>query len=132
MSYIVISYPTHYKQLSISDLKKQCLKDFNKKLANKKVINKVTGAKIHLSQDGAKHALYARPGGFEKIICTTAIDKIIIEAREYEFKKTEKKGDLFMMELYAKVKIDNKKFSVTVFVRGTNQGKLYYDHALII
>lgn len=128
---IKVIYPKHYKELTIAQLKKECMKVFDKKFNNKKVKNKATGATIILRKSGAKHALFARTGQFEKIVCVTMIDEIIKQAKKYEIKKSNKIGDLFMLELHSNVKIDKVIYGVTVFIRGTNKGRFYYDHALI-
>lgn len=131
MKTINIKYPTKYRTLAIGELKKVVIADFNKRLDLKRVKNKATGTIIILNKSGAKHALFARTSGFEKIIVLTAIDKIIEQSEYVDVKKTTKSKDLFMMVLKQKAEIDGEKFEVTVFVRGTNRGEFYYDHALI-
>lgn len=131
MKVIKLTYPKKYKKLNALELKKEVLKTFDEKLKGKTVINKDSGAKIILSKKGAKHALFARRAGFKKIICVISIDKIIREAKLETIKKSVKEGDLFMMHLISTVNIDNELSQVVVYVRGTNRGKLYYDHVLI-
>lgn len=109
------------------------MKVFDKKFNNKKVKNKATGATIILRKSGAKHALFARTGQFEKIVCVTVIDEIIKEAVFLEQIKSTKKEYLFFIKYGNKVKINKKSLTVVVFV-GVRAGKemqLYYDHALI-
>lgn len=130
---IKILYPAKYRDMKIGELKKECMRVFEKKLSNKKVKNKNTGATILLTKNGAKHALFARTGGFEKIIAVTIIDSIIREAVFDKQMKSTKKQYLFFMKYNCKVVVDKKEFTVSVFV-GVKPGKnleFYYDHVLI-
>lgn len=128
---VKIRYPKYYKELSLSDLKKECVKKFDDKLNGKKIINGPSGAEITLSKKGVKHALFARHSSFQKTICTLKIDQIIRHGKMYCIEKGKGKGILFIIKFLTKIQIDNEILYVVSFVRGTNQGKMYYDHALL-
>jgi hypothetical protein len=128
---VPITYPKHYRNLPIADLKKECFKVFTERFAGKKVVNKATGAQINLKSRGAKHALYARTGGFEKVVCILKIDKILAEAKLAGTEKGKTEGVICALKFKTAVLIDDRKFTVIAVVKVTKEGRMYYDHILL-
>lgn len=106
------------------------MKVFDKKFNNKKVKNKATGVTINLRKKGAKHALFARTGQFEKIVCVTLIDEIIKQAVLEGIETGKSEGIIGVLRFKTKIKIDLNLFIVIIVVRVTKEGKMYYDHIL--
>jgi len=128
---VKIKYPKYYKDLSINDLKNKCLEIFDTKLKGKKVINSNSGAIIKLSKKGAKHALFARGAGFNKVLCVSKIDQILRHGKMYSIERSKSKGVLFVIKFLTEVSVDSENMYVITFIRSTNSGEMYYDHAVI-
>ncbi|MCO5258694.1 MAG: hypothetical protein M9916_00945 [Crocinitomicaceae bacterium] len=123
--------------MKIGELKRVCLAEFAKKLnrnGEASFKNKDTGLDIIIKRTGAKHAIYARPSGFEKIIALVSIDKIIKTAVFDSVEDSKKPDFKFFIRLKCPIEIDSKKASIVVVVGVQKEkGKLnyYYDHVYL-
>ena len=120
--------------MDIKLIRKELKEWLLKNIAGKKVYNASIDKYIVINRSGLKHALsFSHKNYVQKLKSLYSIEDIVKNARyvrtEVDNRNRKQIKEIIILEY--QIIIEELNYYVKVVVRHTNEGRFYYDHALI-
>lgn len=130
-SQIPVINDTEWINLSMKDLQKKALQYYREYHMGKVVLNSNRRFQIKLPMTGARHAVWGRNPGYEKLVVFKQLPEILKYASIASVRLPfHKRNDdtMFFIRMKSYAKVNGKKIKLMFDVRLTESGNYYYDH----